>query len=591
MSNLNLIGDNFFKSFLDNSPFPIWIEDITTKIIYFNNAYEKMFNISLSKVIGKTNMESFPDELANKYNEQISLCIKLKSPLKFEDKVNDRYIECSMFPLKDSTDSIFAIGGILIDITERKENETSIKVQKNILRTIIDALPEAIFYKDRNSKFIGFNKNFEEFYNKLGITDILDKTDLEIYPNKDIAQQFIDLDNELMTKKESRYSQYTINNPDGTITIEESIKVPVINDKGEAWGIVGLARDITSSKMLEEKLTHLSYTDILTGLYNRSSFEEKIRELDDEHSLPLGIIMGDVNGLKLINDSLGHLEGDKYLKDISNIIKASCNNLGFAFRWGGDEFVLLIPNCDEKICDKVIETILDRCSKHNHDFVNLSIALAQSIKHTKDDDIYNCIKEVEEKVYRRKLLDKKSVRSTLIDSLKRGLEEKNMETQEHTDRVAQYAYKIGKELDFSISDLDELYLVANFHDIGKIGINEDILLKPSKLTSEEFEIMKTHCEKGYRIINALGELENVAKCVLTHHEKYDGTGYPLGLSKEDIPLISRIISVADSYDVMTTERPYKKAMSKTEAIAELKRCSNTQFDPKIVELFINKVIN
>ena len=166
-----------------------------------------------------------------------------------------------------------------------------------------------------------------------------------------------------------------------------------------------------------------------------------------------------------------------------------------------------------------------------------------------------------------------------------------METQEHTDRVAQYAYKIGKELDFSISDLDELYLVANFHDIGKIGINEDILLKPSKLTSEEFEIMKTHCEKGYRIINALGELENVAKCVLTHHEKYDGTGYPLGLSKEDIPLISRIISVADSYDVMTTERPYKKAMSKTEAIAELKRCSNTQFDPKIVELFINKVIN
>jgi HD-GYP domain-containing protein (c-di-GMP phosphodiesterase class II) len=166
-----------------------------------------------------------------------------------------------------------------------------------------------------------------------------------------------------------------------------------------------------------------------------------------------------------------------------------------------------------------------------------------------------------------------------------------METNEHTERVTKYALAIGRKLKLKISDLDELALVASLHDIGKIGVNEEILLKPGKLTKEEFEIMKTHTEKGYRIINASSELGNVAKCVLTHHEKWDGTGYPLGLAEEEIPLMARIINVVDSYDVMTTDRIYKKAMDKEEAVKELKRCCGTQFDPEIVRCFIDYIEN
>ena len=128
-------------------------------------------------------------------------------------------------------------------------------------------------------------------------------------------------------------------------------------------------------------------------------------------------------------------------------------------------------------------------------------------------------------------------------------------------------------------------ITAQLHDIGKIGIDEYLLKKPTTLTEEEYEIMKTHAEKGYRIINASSDLDNVAKCVLSHHERWDGEGYPFGLKGEEIPLISRIISVADTYDVITNDRPYRKALNHKMAIDEIERCSGTQFDPIVVKEF------
>lgn len=342
---------------------------------------------------------------------------------------------------------------------------------------------------------------------------------------------------------------------------------------------------------MEERLRYLSEIDILTGLYNRHSFEEKIKELNYEKYLPLGIIMGDVNGLKLVNDTLGHLEGDNLLKSISEILKEICNPNAYVFRWGGDEFIILVPNCNELKSEKIITSITKECEQAQYKFMQLSIALGEGMKHSLKEDIYECIRKVEEKVYRQKLLEKKSIKSSIMQSLKKSLEEKNMETNEHTQRVTQYALAIGRKLKLKISDLDELALVGSLHDIGKIAVNEEVLLKPGKLTKEEFEIMKTHTEKGYRIINAFSELGNVAKCVLTHHEKWDGSGYPLGLAEKEIPLMARIINVADSYDVMTSDRIYKKAMGEYEAIKELKRCSGSQFDPKIVECFIEYIQN
>ncbi|MEG1870713.1 MAG: diguanylate cyclase [Peptostreptococcaceae bacterium] len=574
------------KLFLQSMPWPVWIEDIDKRIIFLNKAYEQSYNISYKELEGKSNREAFPSNLDKLYDEQIKRCLDSLKLCVCRGKIDGKLGELHIFPIVDEEGNLKGVAGLVTDFNLERKKEIEFENQKNILRTIIDSLPEAIFYKDRNSRFIGCNKNFSDYYKNFGVDNVIGKTDLEIFPNSEMAGEFIKDDIEIMEGKKPRYIERPSLDGQGNKIIEESFKVPVINEDGEVWGIVGLARNITNQKTLEGKLRYLSYTDTLTGLYNRTYFEEKLEELNKEKFLPLGIIMGDVNGLKLVNDSLGHLIGDELLKGISNVLEESCSDKGFIFRWGGDEFMILVPNCNEYGCELVISNIKEKCKKNNFQLIELSIALGNMVKHTVEEDSYKCIKEVEERVYRQKLLEHNSVRSSMLNSFKKGLEVRNVETEEHAGRVEKYALEIGKRYGLKAFEMDELMIVANMHDIGKIAIDEDILLKQSPLTNEEFEKIKTHTDKGFRIINASSELSNVAKCVLMHHERWDGKGYPIGVSREEIPLISRIVAIADAYDVMTHDRIYKKAKSKKAAIKELKRCAGTQFDPKLIDLFL-----
>lgn len=577
--------------YLQNMPWSAWIADKDKKIIFINKAFERKYNLNLEDVKGKNYEEIFPDEVIRVYNKKTKESLKKLQIDVYDKTTREIKEECYAFPITDEEGQTNAIGGIIVNVEDEKRREMELQNQKSILRTIIDALPEAIFYKDKDSRFIGCNKNFSDYYKQFGVDDVIGKSDLEIYPDKEVAENFIKIDKEIMKNKQAKYIEGMTLDISGNRVIEESFKAPVINEDGEVWGVVGLARNITNQKNLEDRLRYLSYNDALTGIYNRTYFEEKIRELNNEQHLPLGIIMGDVNGLKLVNDSLGHLEGDKLLKSIAGVLNKSCGDKGFVFRWGGDEFMILLPNCNEYSCERMVEKIRSECKKDDYSYIELSIALGEVVKHSLEEDIDKCIKEVEERVYRQKLLEHNSVRSSMMNSLKKSLEAKNMETEEHTERVESYALEIGKRYGFKSSQMDELMIIARLHDIGKIAIEEDILLKPGPLTTNEFEVMKTHAEKGFRIINASSEIINVAKCVLTHHEKWDGSGYPLGIAGEEIPLMARIIAIADAYDVMTHDRVYRKAMNKEEAIKELKRCSGTQFDPELVELFLKCLDN
>lgn len=188
-------------------------------------------------------------------------------------------------------------------------------------------------------------------------------------------------------------------------------------------------------------------------------------------------------------------------------------------------------------------------------------------------------------MYRSKLTEMKSSRNATIKSLEKTLYEKHSETEEHTQRIKELSVQLGKRINLSQDMLNELELLSLLHDIGKIGIPEHILMKPGKLSPEEWEIMKQHAEIGYRIAKATPELSHVANEILCHHEKYDGTGYVQGLSGNEIPLLSRIISIVDSYDVMTHKRVYKDASSRQYALDELERCSGSQFDPVLVDEF------
>jgi HD-GYP domain-containing protein (c-di-GMP phosphodiesterase class II) len=216
---------------------------------------------------------------------------------------------------------------------------------------------------------------------------------------------------------------------------------------------------------------------------------------------------------------------------------------------------------------------------------DISFSSGLATKETITQSIFEIQKSADEYLKNRKLFNRKSIRSNLISSIMATVYEKSAETEEHAQRIAVLSKMIGERLNLSANNIGELELFSMLHDIGKIGIDDRILKKPGKLASDEWIVMKTHTEIGYRIANSASELESIAEYILTHHERRDGKGYPQGLLGDEIPILSRIVAVADSYDAMTNDRVYRQAMSVEAAIEEIKNNSGTQFDPQIVAIF------
>lgn len=262
-------------------------------------------------------------------------------------------------------------------------------------------------------------------------------------------------------------------------------------------------------------------------------------------------MVGDINGLKFVNQAFGEDEGDKILVQTAAILKSNLREHDILGRIGGDEFCILMP--------KTVENI---------------------------DDV---IKQSEDIMNRHKLLQRKSSQSALVESIKVTMLERSRETEEHGERMVALASRIAMELGLSEMELYELELFATLHDLGKVGIDDRILTKPGRLTPEEWKEMEKHPEIGYRIAVSSPELAPIAELILSHHERWDGTGYPRELKGENIPLLSRILMLADAYDAMTEDRVYRKAMTREDAIAEIRRNSGAQFDPVIVESFMQVV--
>ncbi|MBE0600565.1 MAG: HD-GYP domain-containing protein [Firmicutes bacterium] len=214
-----------------------------------------------------------------------------------------------------------------------------------------------------------------------------------------------------------------------------------------------------------------------------------------------------------------------------------------------------------------------------------------AVRESMDESFVEFLKAAENSMNQRKLLETKSSHSSIIATIKATMKEKSHETEAHEERMAELARKVGLIIGLSAEELNNIVLLAELHDIGKIGISEQILNKPGKLNEQEWEAMKKHPEIGERIALSSSSLAPIANDIRCHHERWDGTGYPQGLKGIDIPLLSRILAVVDAYDAMTQDRVYQKARSHEEAIAEIRRCDGTQFDPKIVRIFCEEVFD
>lgn len=372
----------------------------------------------------------------------------------------------------------------------------------------------------------------------------------------------------------------------GSVIWYEETITPFYDNKNKLIAIQGILHDISKRKKMENHLSYLSFHDSLTDLYNRAYFEEELNRLNTKRQLPVSIIIGDINGLKLINDAFGHGEGDEILKSCASVLRSCCRAEDIVARWGGDEFSMLLPRTDEEVALKIVRRIREKSSKTTSGRIPLSISLGTSTRNRSSEGFLDVIKKAEENMYRQKLIETKSIISSIISSLERTLFEKSIKSEEHTKRIKEMALRLGKSIGLSTVENDELALLATIHDIGKVAILDVILNKKENLSSKEWETIKRHPEIGYRIAVSSNQLSSIAEYILTVHEWWNGKGYPQGLKGEDIPVLSRIIAIVDAYEVMVTGRPYKKAMSKEEAIAELKNCSGSQFDPHLVDKFI-----
>lgn len=417
----------------------------------------------------------------------------------------------------------------------------------------------------------------------------------------DYDDKFVDANKEMLARfPELKSTVYTDSLKLSKFTKRHQFPELADNDKSFEWRFLykGIERVLTceykclrsgNNKIIGKmiSMTDITYAkDTITGLDLTPAFYHHISEQDFSRSYPLQVFTININGLSIINNALGHENGNVVMASLVEMLKNTFRPGTYMSKFEDGTIVALLTNCDYNMAlaySKEIRALAASLSHLSFDFnFEFGIATVDGIK----SNIFDAVNEAIESMKNKKLLSEDAQGSSLIHSLTQTLLESDYETEAHVVRTRNSSAKLGQAMGLSDIDMGKLGLLSILHDIGKVGIPDSILLKPGKLNDEEWIIMKSHTEKGYRIAKSSPELEQIAELILYHHERWDGNGYPAKLKGEEIPLLSRIITVVDSFDVMVNDRPYHKAMPVSAAIEELKRCSGTQFDPNIVDIFL-----
>lgn len=501
---------------------------------------------------------------------------------------SERIIKLNASPLFGDNKQV--VGGMVLaeDITERKRAQQALEISEAQYRAIVEDQTELIcrWLPDRTLTFV--NEAYCRFFQKTRDHILEERLQIPVHPDdKAWVNQKISY---LSPASQSCTLEYRVIMPGGIIRWLQCTYRAIFDVFENVIEYQSVGRDITEQKSAQERLTFLSQHDSLTGLYNRLYFEQELKRLEGTTEM-VGLIMCDVDGLKLINDTLGHDQGDRLLRVVSNVMKTCFRGNDILARVGGDEFAAIIPHASIKLLEGRIEAIraaVQTYNEKNHDFP-ISVSLGYAYRKSPEMPVTELFKEADNNMYREKLHSGRSDRNTIIHTLIKSLEFRDYVNDGHIDRLQSWTEAVAREIGLPDRVVKDLRLLAQFHDIGKVGVPDFILFKTGLLNEEEQQIMQRHCEIGHRIALSAPELLLIADWILKHHEWWNGKGYPLGLCGEEIPLECRIITIADAFDAMTNDRPYRKAMSWESAIDELKRYAGIQFDPQLVEVFIRVV--
>ena len=581
-----------FRVLFDEAPLGYQSLDINGNFIDINQQWQDTLGYIREEIIGTP----FEDIVAPSYKEEFHHCFQsfkekgvIRSEFEMLHKSGERlFIQFEGKIACDSKGKFKQTHCILQNITEQRKAQLELEANEKKYKLLYTSMSQGLalheIITDDNGTpidyiFLDINDSYTRL---LGVTKEMSigKRITEVMPK--VEKYWIDVFGKVALTGEPMYYENYLE------TTGRYYATYSYSPKERQFAV--LVTDITDQKKQQENLEYLSNHDYLTGLYNRKFFEEELERINKARTIPLSIIVVDINGLKVINDSFGHAKGDELLKRMAVVLKRLCKSGDIICRLGGDEFAVIMPNTGELQSEQTAIEIKRQYSEKKIQNINLSLSYGVATRTNTGVKVNELVTTAEDSMYRHKLYERESKKNNLINTIMSTLFEKSQREAHHSERVGGICYSIATEMGLSPDQVEQIRIAGLVHDIGKISIDKKILNKDGRLDDSEWEEIKKHPESGWRILSSSFEFSNLAPFILQHHERIDGSGYPNGKTGIEIPIEAKIIAVADSYDAMTSERAYKNSMTNNEAITELLRCSGTQFDSDVVNVFVNKVL-
>lgn len=596
LSKLRISEGRFRKLFQEVDSVAVVGYNCNREVIYWNKASEKMYGYRSHEILGK---KLFDDLFYQQQDYERAVQYFDEA---FEQEDRRHQIEMLHYHKNGSSIPVLTSKTILelddhckemysvdVDLSKQKHLERTLQLERELLHKTLMSIGDGVISTDIDGKINVINEVAQQltgysFKEALGLNvdmvfNIVDELSREKY---------IDIYRKITKETTSGENTVLLSKNGNEYMIEYSIS-PIEDAMNAICGVVITFRDSTDRKNKQRQIEYLSYNDYLTGLYNRRYIEESLNYYNYTEHLPLLIMYLDVNGLKLVNDTFGHNLGDDLLVSVSSILREVSDKGCILGRIGGDEFILIKPNASLDDGERLKQAILKRCDEVNSDKIVISVAIGYGYKMNLHQELKVVQSDAENLMYQDKAQHGLAMRQKMLKNINKTVEKRFPHYKSHCELVAKYSERLAIALQLNDEMIDSVRHAALYHGVGKIVIEPSIINKSEKLSCNEMDIVKKHSEVGYQILKLIDEHAPIAKIVLYHHERYDGQGYPHGLKGDEIPLLSRILSIADSFESMRRNRSYAQTLSIEQAFEELRRCSFTQFDGDLVEVFIKEM--